>query len=75
MKRYDRDGDNNGIGLAGGDGQGADINQLNGPTYLFVDAQASGALRERSTTRNDDCRWKWKRIRSESITLCRRFII
>ena len=32
-------GDKNGIIVAGGNGQGNQLNQLNGPTYLFVDEE------------------------------------
>jgi sugar lactone lactonase YvrE len=38
VRRY-RMGDKNGTLVAGGHGQGEDINQLNGPTFIFVDRQ------------------------------------
>ncbi|CAF1271576.1 unnamed protein product [Rotaria sp. Silwood1] len=40
VRRY-KIGDKNGILVAGGNGQGADLNQLNTPTYIFVDQQQS----------------------------------
>ncbi|CAF5000971.1 unnamed protein product, partial [Rotaria magnacalcarata] len=36
VRRY-RFGENNGTLVAGGNGQGDGLNQLNGPTFLFVD--------------------------------------
>ena len=38
IRRY-RIGDKNGIVVAGGNGQGNELNQLNCPTYLFVDEE------------------------------------
>ena len=39
VRRFDRDDDQNGTIVAGGHGQGADFDQLNHPSFLFVDAQ------------------------------------
>ena len=41
VRRYDKNGDKNGIVIAGGHGQGNNLNQLNKPTYLFIDAQST----------------------------------
>ncbi|CAF4733971.1 unnamed protein product, partial [Rotaria sp. Silwood2] len=38
VRRY-QIGDKNGTIVAGGNGKGADLNQFNGPTYIFVDQQ------------------------------------
>ncbi|CAF2147724.1 unnamed protein product [Rotaria magnacalcarata] len=40
VRRY-KFGDNSGTLVAGGNGKGAGLNQLNGPTYLFVDRDHS----------------------------------
>ena len=41
VRRYDKGGDKKGALVAGGHGQGDKLNQLNGPTYLFVDEQST----------------------------------
>ena len=41
VRRYDKGGDKKGALVAGGHGQGDKLNQLNTPTYLFVDAQST----------------------------------
>ncbi|CAF5182116.1 unnamed protein product, partial [Rotaria magnacalcarata] len=40
VRRY-KLGEKNGTLVAGGNGKGSDLNQLNGPTYLFVDRDYS----------------------------------
>jgi sugar lactone lactonase YvrE len=41
VRRYDKNGDKKGTVVAGGHGEGDNLNQLNWPTYLFVDAQST----------------------------------
>ena len=41
VRRYDKGGDKKGTLVAGGHGEGDKRNQLNWPTYLFVDAQST----------------------------------
>ena len=41
VRRYDKDGDKNGTVVAGGHGEGANLNQLNFPTFLFVDTESN----------------------------------
>ena len=41
VRRYDKNGDKNGTVVAGGHGKGNNLNQLNQPSFLFVDAQST----------------------------------
>ena len=41
VRRYEQNGDSNGIVVAGGHGRGAHLNQLGCPTYLFVDEHST----------------------------------
>ncbi|CAF1607621.1 unnamed protein product, partial [Rotaria magnacalcarata] len=50
VRRY-KFGEKNGTLVAGGNGQGAGLNQLNNPTYLFVDRQQNVYVSDRDNHR------------------------
>ena len=56
-------GDKNGIVVAGGNGQGNQLNQLNCPTYLFVDEDQAVYVSDRNNHRV----MKWNKEAKESI--------
>ncbi|CAF4345997.1 unnamed protein product, partial [Rotaria magnacalcarata] len=64
VRRY-KLGDNIGTLVAGGSGQGAELNQLNGPTYLFVDQQQNVYVSDSSNHRV----MKWKKGAKEGIVV------
>ena len=58
-------GDKNGIVVAGGNGQGNQLNQLNYPTYLFVDEEQALYVSD-----NDNhCVMKWNKDTKEGIVV------
>ncbi|CAF4914479.1 unnamed protein product, partial [Rotaria socialis] len=64
VRRYEL-GDNVGTLVAGGNGVGAGLNQLNGPTYLFVDRDHSVYVSEYSNNRV----MKWNKGAQEGIVV------
>ena len=58
-------GDKNGIVVAGGNGQGKQLNQLNFPTYLFVDEEQAVYVSDRDNHRVI----KWNKDANESIVV------
>ncbi|CAF1289753.1 unnamed protein product [Rotaria sordida] len=64
VKRY-QIGDENGILVAGGNGQGADLNQLNYPTYIFVDQQQTVYVLDENNHRV----MKWNKDAKEGIVV------
>ncbi|CAF2039971.1 unnamed protein product, partial [Rotaria magnacalcarata] len=58
-------GDNIGTLVAGGSGQGAELNQLNGPTFLFVDRDHSVYVSDSGNHRV----MKWKKGAKEGIVV------
>ena len=63
VRRYDKNGDKKGIVVAGGHGKGANLNQLDGPTYLFVDAKSTLYVSDYSNHRV----MKWEKAAKEGI--------
>ena len=64
MKSDDyRIGDKNGIVVAGGNGQGNQLNQLNRPTYLFVDEEQAVYVSDRYNHRV----MKWNKDANQGI--------
>ena len=61
-------GDKNSIVVAGGNGQGNQLNQLNFPTYLFVDEEQAVYLSDR----NNDRVMKWNKGAKEGIVVAGR---
>ena len=51
VKRYGHGGDQTGIVVAGGHGLGANLDQLNWPTYLFVDTQFTLYISDKNNSR------------------------
>ncbi|CAF4665474.1 unnamed protein product [Rotaria socialis] len=64
VRRY-KLGDNIGTLVAGGSGQGAELNQLNGPTFLFVDRDHSVYVSDSDNHRV----MKWKKGAKEGIVV------
>ena len=64
VRRF-RIGDNNGIIAAGGNGQGNQLNQLNVPTYLFVDGKQVVYVSDNENHRV----MKWKKGANEGIVV------
>ncbi|CAF3444514.1 unnamed protein product, partial [Rotaria socialis] len=64
VRRYQLD-EKNGILVAGGNGQGDGLNQLNGPTYLFVDRQQNVYVSDYSNHRV----MKWNKGAKEGIVV------
>ncbi|CAF3325101.1 unnamed protein product [Rotaria socialis] len=64
VRRY-RIGDKNGILVAGGNGQGSGLNQLNLPTHLFVDQQQNLYISDRHNHRVV----KWNKEAKEGIVV------
>ena len=51
VRRYDKGGDKKGAVVAGGHGRGGHLNQLDNPTFLFVDAQSTLYVSDSSNNR------------------------
>ncbi|CAF3083729.1 unnamed protein product [Rotaria sp. Silwood2] len=64
VRRY-QIGDKNGTVVAGGNGQGSDLNQLNYPTYLFVDHQQAIYVSDTDNHRV----MKWNKDTKEGIVI------
>ncbi|CAF1512050.1 unnamed protein product, partial [Rotaria sp. Silwood1] len=64
IRRY-QIGDNNGTLVAGGNGEGDDLNQLNAPTYIFVDQQQTVYVSDDSNHRV----MKWNKGTKEGIVV------
>ncbi|CAF4768882.1 unnamed protein product [Rotaria sp. Silwood1] len=64
VRRY-RSGDKKGIVVAGGNGKGSGLNQLNTPTYIFVDHQQAVYVSERHNHRVT----KWNKGATEGIVV------
>ncbi|CAM4807889.1 unnamed protein product [Rotaria magnacalcarata] len=64
VRRYQL-GETNGTLVAGGNGQGGGLNQLNGPTYLFVDRDHSAYVSDYSNNRV----MKWNKGAAEGIVV------
>ena len=65
VRRYDGSGDKTGTLVAGGHGAGNQLNQLNGPTYLFVDAEFTVYVSDSNNHRV----MAWKRGATEGIAV------
>ncbi|CAF1261492.1 unnamed protein product, partial [Rotaria sordida] len=64
VRRY-QIGDKNGLIVAGGNGKGADLNQLKGPTYIFVDQQQTVYVSDNNNHRV----MKWNKGAKEGIVV------
>ncbi|CAF1940948.1 unnamed protein product [Rotaria magnacalcarata] len=64
VRRY-KMGDKNGTIVAGGNGQGADLNQLNEPMYIFVDEQQNLYVSDNKNHRV----MKWNKGKKEGIVV------
>ncbi|CAF1338445.1 unnamed protein product [Rotaria sp. Silwood1] len=64
VRRYQIE-DKNGTLVAGGNGKGADLNQLNGPTYIFVDQQQTVYVSDNNNHRVV----KWNKDAKEGIVV------
>ncbi|CAF3423724.1 unnamed protein product [Rotaria sp. Silwood2] len=65
VRRYKLEGDKNVTVVAGGNGKGAALNQLNHPAYLFVDQQQSIYVSDKDNHRV----MKWNRDAKEGIVV------
>ncbi|CAF3361221.1 unnamed protein product [Rotaria sp. Silwood2] len=65
VRRYQIEGDKNGIIVAGGNGKGADLNQLNWPTFVFVDRQQTVYVSDKDNHRV----MKWNKGAKEGIVV------